>query len=108
MNYKISDRLELDISKRSPVPTLSPLLLSEFCPVTESDSLMVIHDCPLKTSPLDFMPTSLIKNCSDVFASLILRLSSTAGDFPDIFKVGQITPLIKKPGSDVSELSNYH
>jgi len=58
------------------------------------------------------MPTSLIQDCSDseVLASLgcrLANLSLTEGVFPDIFKVGQITPLIKKPGSDVSELSNY-
>jgi len=68
---------------------------------------------PLKTSPLEFLPTSLIKDCSDMFASLICRLANlsfTEGVFPDIFKVSQLTqftPLIKKPGSDVSEPPNY-
>jgi len=49
-------------------------------------------------SPLDFMPTSLIKDCSDVFASLICRFAICLfkeGVFPDIFKVDQITHLIK-------------
>jgi len=58
------------------------------------------------------VPTSLIKDCSDVglFAQLICRhanLSITEGIFPEIFKVGHITPQLKKPGVDVSEPVNY-
>jgi Reverse transcriptase (RNA-dependent DNA polymerase) len=84
--------------------------LSHFSLVTESDNLKVIKDCPLKTSPLDFTPISLIKDCSESFAPLICRLANlsfTEGIFPEVFKVGQITPLIKKLGADASEPANY-
>jgi Reverse transcriptase (RNA-dependent DNA polymerase) len=72
--------------------------------------LKVIKDCLLKTFPLDFMPVSLIKDCSDIFAPLICRLANlsfTESIFPELFKVGQITPLIKKLGADASEPANY-
>lgn len=109
----ISDRLLFDYSGRAeaiPIPTQVPPLLSHFGLVTESDTLKVIKDCPLKTSPLDFMPISLIKDCSDIFAPLICRLANlsfTEGIFPELLKVGQITPLIKKPGADATEPANY-
>jgi hypothetical protein len=37
----------------------------------------------------------------------LANLSFTEGTFPELFKVGQITPLIKKPGADASEPANY-
>ena len=78
--------------------------------VTEIETLKVINSCPLKTSPLDFMPASLIKDCSDVFGSLICKLAKLSfaeGTFPEMFKIGQVSALIKKPGADASEPANY-
>jgi hypothetical protein len=87
----ISDRLLFGYSGRTEtIPTQVPPLLSHFGLVTESDTLKVIKDCPLKTSPLDFMPISLIEDCSDIFAPLICRLvnlSFTEDIFPELFKV---------------------
>jgi hypothetical protein len=37
----------------------------------------------------------------------LANLSFTEGIFPELFKVIQITPLIKKPGADASEPANY-
>jgi len=34
-------------------------------------------------------------------------MSFVQGVFPDMFKVGQVTPLIKKPGADVNDRANY-
>ena len=64
----------------------------------------------VKSPPLDFVPTSMLKSCSDIFAPLICRLANlsfTEGTFPDLFKLGHITPLIKKPGSDITDPANY-
>ena len=57
---------------------------------------------PSKSCPLDFIPTSLIKSCSDVFSELISRLANlsfTEGFFPAMFKQAIVTPLLKKTWS---------
>ena len=79
-------------------------------PATESEVAKVILRLPNKTSPLDFIHTSVLKSCSDVFVPLITRLinlSFQEGCFPDKFKRAQVTPLLKKPGLDEKDPSNY-
>ena len=52
----------------------------------------------------------MLKSCADVFGPLITRLANTSfreGIFPDIFKIGQVTPLLKKPGADIVDMANY-
>ena len=49
-----------------------------------------------KSSPLDFIPTSLLKASRGVFAPIIARLANLTFDhrcFPATFKLGVITPL---------------
>ncbi len=63
-----------------------------------------------KSSPMDFMPTSLLKKCSAVFAPLIARLANLSfaeGCFPRRFKQAQVTPLLKKVGMDVDDPASY-
>ena len=80
-------------------------------PTTESEVVKIIAKLPNKTSPLDFIHTSILKSCSDVLAPLITRLihlSFSEGCFPAQFKLAQVTPLIKKAGLDTwVEPSNY-
>ena len=52
-----------------------------------------------KSSPLDYIPTSLLKSCGTTFSILILHLanlSSTQATFPSKFKLALISPLHKK------------
>ena len=65
---------------------------------------------PNKTSPLDFILTSVLKSCLDVFVPIITRLvnlSFSEGCFPGQFKCAKVTSLLKKPGLDVRDQSNY-
>jgi hypothetical protein len=65
---------------------------------------------PNKTSPLDYLHTSVLKSCSEVLAPLITRLvnmSFAEGRFPSQFKTAQVTPLLKKDGLDASDPGNY-
>src|SRR6476619_7036548 len=65
---------------------------------------------PNKTSPLDNVHTSALKTCSGVRVPLVTRLinlSFSEGCFPDQFKRAQVTPLLKKPGLDKNDPSNY-
>ena len=106
----IADRLALGDRISTTVEIHPPVAMNVFECVTECEVLRVINGYPLKTSPLDFVPTSLLKKCSDVFAPLICRLANasfTEGIFPEIFKVGQVTQLLKKPGIDANEPPNY-
>ncbi|MCI0561137.1 MAG: reverse transcriptase domain-containing protein [Nitrososphaera sp.] len=79
-------------------------------PTTEAEVSRIIKLLPNKTSPLDYIHTSILKSCADVLAPLITRLvnlSFTEGCFPDQFKLAQVTPLLKKHGLDESDPLNY-
>ena len=63
-----------------------------------------------KTSPRDSIPTTLMKECSSTFSSIIARLANLSfsdGVFPSAFKCAQITPIMKKARLDPSVLTNY-
>ena len=66
---------------------------------TEVEVLKLISRLPNKTSPLDYVYTSVLKTCSDEFALLIAHLANLSfaeEQFPDQFKLAPVTPLIKK------------
>jgi len=76
-------------------------------PVTANDIAKIIKSMPVKSSPLNFVSTSLLKSCSGVFAELIAYSSFTVGHFPTKFKKAQITPLLKHQGLDKDKPENY-
>ena len=58
----------------------------------------------------DYVPTADLKSGADVFGHLIpnlTNLSFTEVVFPSFFKVGQVTPLLKKPSTGTEDMSNY-
>ena len=78
-----------------------PIGLGQFARVSNEEARRAIRNLPPKTSPLDYIPTVILKDCSDVFGPIIARianLSFTEGKFADMFKVGQVLPLLMKPG----------
>lgn len=84
--------------------------LTDLDSVTPSEVLKILSRLPNKTSPLDYVHTSVLKSCSDVFAPLIshlANLSFSEGRFPESFKMAQVTPLLKKVGLDESDPANY-
>jgi len=57
-----------------------------------------------------YMPFSLLKSSDGVMALLIARLANlsfTSGVFPSSLKHGRVTPLLKKPGLDKSDIASY-
>src|SRR5664279_3371777 len=59
---------------------------------------------------MDFVPSSVLKRCSSVFAPLIAKLANLSfdqGQFPTQFKEAQVTPLLKKVGLDVTDPASY-
>ena len=63
-----------------------------------------------KSSPRDFISTTLLKDCSGVFASVTARLvnlSFSEGLFQIQFKTEQVTPIFKKTDLDPSNPASY-
>ena len=63
-----------------------------------------------KSSPLDYVSTSLLKSCASTFSILISHLANLSFDqaaFPSKFKHALITLLLKKPGLSKSDPSNF-
>src|SRR6476469_8672226 len=92
--------------QESKSPTASLDLLK---PAKEAEVLRVIIRLPNKTSPLEYVYTSVLKSCSGIFVPLVtclINLSFSEGCFQDQFKRAQVTPLLKKPGLDENNLSN--
>ena len=78
--------------------------------VTPDEVQRILSSMPSKSSPMDFIPTSLLKGCADVFAPIICNLANlsfTSGHFPTMFRTAQVTPLIKKAGMDLDAPSSY-
>ena len=63
-----------------------------------------------KSSPRDFVSTTLVKYYSSVFSVIITRLANLSfieGVFPSSFKTVQIPPRLKKAGLDPLAPSSY-
>jgi len=106
----ITDSLNSNSFVLHSVESSKPARMEAFEVVTDYEVARLISSSPSKTSPLDFLPVSLIKECSDVFSGLICRLANLSfaeGVFPDLFKLGHITPLIKKQTADPNDPASY-
>jgi len=64
----------------------------------------LIRDLPAKSSTTDYLPVSMLKSGADVMAPLIAQLAFSEGVFPSSLKCGRVTPLLKKPGLDKSDV----
>ena len=65
-------------------------------PVTVDEVRKLLACIPAKSSPLDFMPTSLLKSCCGVFSEVITRLANLSfaqGVFPSKYKFADVTPI---------------
>ena len=67
--------------------------LTEFTVVTVEEVVKQLNTMPAKSSPMDFVPTSVLKRCKGVFAHLIARLANMSfsqGRFLAQFKLAQV------------------
>jgi Reverse transcriptase (RNA-dependent DNA polymerase) len=112
-NIKSAISLALTSQQFSPVSSEKPFSgdsMSNFAEVTADEVEKLLKSMPSTSSPLDFIPTSLIKSCSGTFGEVIARLVNLSFEhsmFPIKFKTAQVTPLLKKHGFDVSDHANY-
>ena len=85
-------------------------VLTDIERTTVDEVSRLIQQLPNKTSPLDYINVSVLKECSDVFAPLLshlANLSFSEGKFPSEFKEALVIPLLKKPTLDANEPCNY-
>jgi len=85
-------------------------LLKMIFPVTPEEVDKIIMSIPAKSSPLDFKPTSLLKDIHFTFSDIIARLANlsfTEGVFPNSYKSAIVTPILKKPNLDRDDPVNY-
>ena len=78
--------------------------------VTPAEVIKLITLMSAKSSPADFVPTPVIKACPCVFSEIISKLANRSFAecrFPENFKHAQVTPLLKKDGSDKNNSANY-
>ena len=91
--------------RRHSGPTLTQL------PSTLLDEVLkLLKSSCLKPSPVDVLPSSLLRSSADVLAPVIepmANLSLTDCWVPAAFKTAQVRPLLKQPGLDKDQMSNY-
>ena len=69
--------------------------------VTPAEVYKLISGMIAKSSPVDSIPTSVIKACPAVYSKIVAHLANcsfTEGCFPDHLKRAQMTPLLKRDG----------
>ena len=84
--------------------------MSTFQHLSTDDVIRLIQATPDKQSPVDPLPTSLLKSCAEELAPFLTRLiniSLSAGIVPSKFKAAVITPLLKKPTLDGADVRSY-
>ena len=71
-----------------------------FLPTNDAQVNKIIEDLKLnKSYPINDIPTKVIKQFPEIFAShinFLFNASIQKGCFPEIFKLGQVTPIFKK------------
>ena len=107
LDFKLIDRLQTpmawDIQHQGEN-------LNKIQPASIPEVLKLISNMLGKLLPLDFVKTSLIKSCADIFAPIIsplANLSFTEGKFSTGFKLAQITPILKKENLNPDSPANY-
>nr|XP_049596629.1 uncharacterized protein LOC125980951 [Syngnathus scovelli] len=115
-NSKIENIYHQLLSSPSSTPQPEPTFflssiprLSTFPPITSVDLSQILSTMKSSNSPLDPMPSQLVKDCLTPIAPIIIDINSslTSGTVPSLLKLAAITPLLKKPGLDPGDPNNY-
>jgi hypothetical protein len=92
-----------------PVYSSTTHRLSTFSLVSNAD-VGILNNILHKQCQLDPMPTWLLEQCSDIispFITSLINCSLSKAEFPAVFKSATITPLLKKPGLDSTDVKHY-
>ena len=83
---------------------------SAFSSITTDGVLSLVRKCPIKSSALVPLPTSLVKANIDILVptlATIINISLKSGSVPANVKHAVITPLLKKPNLNPDLMNNY-
>jgi Reverse transcriptase (RNA-dependent DNA polymerase)/Endonuclease-reverse transcriptase len=107
----IASRLRVLTSVSSlRIPAHPSMPVQTFSTVTSDEVCRLLHSMPATSSPLDFVPTSLLKSLPQTFScylAMLANLSFSQGHFPSALKTAQVTPLLKKSNLNTDDPSNY-
>ena len=106
---KIRDQFTDSNEEINDIPFLGDSSFQYFRNLSENDVLDLLKKAPTKSSELDPIPTHLLKQCSDAIVPAITRIinaSLSRGEVPLSFKEAIVTPLLKKPGLELT-YKNY-
>ena len=81
------------------VPIITKTTLDTLSPTTPKEIETIIRSSPSKSSELDPIPTSLLKQCLPAIAPSIVNIINTSlcsGIVPDSMKVASVRPTLKK------------
>jgi hypothetical protein len=79
-------------------------------PTDNVELASIITERPIKATPLDAMPSTLLRLTVPLIVPILVCLTNNilqSGIFPTCLKVAMVTPIIKKPGADPSDLANF-
>lgn len=94
-----------DITPKHP-----PKPRKSFNPIPEAEIVKLISTSKPSSHVLETFPaqmTKKLKLSQGPLWSKIINSSLRTGVIPDCLKVGQVTPLLKKPGLDTNDLNNF-
>ena len=83
---------------------------TEFSRVSTSEVYNLIMSSKPKYCVNDILPTVILRRCAETLSPTLARicnLSFASGVFPSSFKLGCITPILKKPGLDQDATTSY-
>jgi len=84
--------------------------LAAFQPFAEADVRRIIMSSPIKSCSLDPVPTFLLREFVDLLLPDVTRMVNASleeGRLPISQRHAIATPLLKKPGLDTADMSNY-
>ena len=88
----------------------SGISFSVFDQLSEEDVYEIIRAAPIKSCPLDPLPSSVFKECVDILLPTITKIVNTSlqsGTVPHALKTARVLPLLKKASLDPEEPRNY-
>ena len=86
------------------------MVLPNLTYVTDDEVSRLVFSAPCKSSDLDPVPTSLVRDCIDILVTpiaTIVNLLLSRGCFPSHFKSALVSPLLEKPTLNKNNLKNY-
>jgi len=106
------DDIRNDTAGLPPPPVISqaPSSLTSFRQYTEAEVRRIVMKSPIKSCSLDPVPTFILHEFIDLllpYATRMVNASLAQGRLPLSQRHAIATPLLKKPGQDGSDMSNY-